>query len=1012
MSLSKPTGWKFAPVTVLAVLIAVCGTLAFSPGNAGDTTADNVLGQPDFVHNAANTPNASTLDTNGSLARVAIDKSVAPNRVYMADPSNDRVLGYSSISALSNGAAASIVIGQPDFFTTTSNTYGRTAQSLSSPNGVAVDSSGNLWVADSGNNRVLEYSTPFSQTVTAGFTANVVLGQGDDFTSNACDNGAGPSNANFCNPQGIAFDASNHLWVADEGNSRILEFETPLTSDVATFLIGQPKYTTSGCSTTSATSLCDADDVAVDSNNNVYVADYGNSRALEYNNALATSNATADHVWGQASSFLTASCNNGGLSATSLCDPTGVGLDGSNNLYIADASNNRILEYNETANPPTNLTANHVFGQKESFTTNTLNNGGLSDLSLWDPQDAEISSTGELVATDTDNNRVLIFDTPLTSQTANVELGQPDFLHDAANTVDPQGLYGVYEIAVDSDNHLYVVDNRNNRVLGYTSAASFANYAPADLVIGQADFYHNQPNQGASASDATLNTPESVATDSSNNLYVSDYGNNRVLEYTAPFSQGKTEGFVATKVWGQSGSFTSTSCNLDGVSATSLCDPRGLALDTHSNLYVADQANNRVLEYTSGSTTATKEFGQGTTGTNFTSNSPNNGGLSASSLNAPFGLATDSKNDVYIADYSNNRALEFNETANPPTNFTANNVFGQAGSFTTDSCNQGLPPSATTLCGPHKLTIDAHSNLYVSDNLNNRVLEFTETATPPTNFTANNVFGQADDFTTNYCNFNGGPGPDSLCSPVGVAVDSAQDLLVGDFNNNRVLKYLQPLATPGVVTLSLSPVAFGNEPQHNTSATKTITVTNTGIVPVLFTGISITGTNAGDFKVVTNTCQGYVPSTLTCTVGVAFTPTAAPGTAESATLTLFDNGSNANQTDSLTGTSIAQVTVAPTTLPFGDVTHGTTSAAMSVTVTNNQDVSVTLSPAPDISEGSATFAVSSTTCGSTLGALASCTVSVTCDPATKGTTYDGQLTITDSPDGLSPHNVSLSCTGS
>jgi hypothetical protein len=499
----------------------------------------------------------------------------------------------------------------------------------------------------------------------------------------------------------------------------------------------------------------------------------------------------------------------------------------------------------------------------------------------------------------------------------------------------------------------------------------------------------------------------SVITDSSDNLYVSDLGNNRILEYNAPFSQAKTQGFSANKVYGQAGSFTTNTCNNGGVSATSLCAPDQLAVDTHSNLYVADRSNNRVLEYTSGSTTATKEFGQGTTGTNFTSNSANNGGLSASSLNDPFGVATDAKNNVYIADFGNNRALEYNETANPPANFTANTVFGQSGSFITNNCNEG-GLTANSLCSPHKLTLDSKSNLYISDDANDRVLEYNTPLTAGT--TASLVFGQADSFTTNRCNFSAGPSADSLCAPVGVAIDGPQDLLVDDYTNNRVLKYLAPLATAGAAILAPSPEPFGNVAKGNTGLTKTVTATVAAGVPVLFTGTSITGTNAANFKVVTNTCSGYVKGGATCTAGLTFTPTAAVSTAESATLTLFDNGSNANQTDSLTGTSATQTTVLPTPVAFGNVPHGTTSAPITVTLTNNQSVAISLSPAPNISAGATTFAIKSTTCGASVAAFGSCTVSVTCAPATAAS-FAGTLTITDSPDSLSPHNDSLSCTG-
>jgi hypothetical protein len=305
-------------------------------------------------------------------------------------------------------------------------------------------------------------------------------------------------------------------------------------------------------------------------------------------------------------------------------------------------------------------------------------------------------------------------------------------------------------------------------------------------------------------------------------------------------------------------------------------------------------------------------------------------------------------------------------------------------------------------------------NLFVSDGGNNRVLEYntplTVTAVAGSgDTTADTVFGQANSFTGNQCNFNGGPSNQSLCGPVGVALDSTADLLVGDFNNNRVLKFLKPLATPGVVTLSPIPRTFGNVAKGN-SRTASVQATNTGSVPVLFSGVTITGINAADFKVASNTCSGYIKAATSCLIGLTFTPTSPIGTNETATLTVFDNGSNAPQSDTLSGTSATQTTVTPPSLAFGNVPHGTTSTAKTETLTNNQSVATTLSPAPNISSGSPTFAISATTCGASVPAFGSCTVSVTCSPATTGP-FSGTLTITDTPDSLSPHNINLTCTG-
>ncbi|WP_333647514.1 hypothetical protein [Candidatus Binatus sp.] len=93
---------------------------------------------------------------------VAIDASTTPNGLYVADRSNNRVLGYKDAATFVNGGPADLVIGQPDFYSTASNSGGTSGSSLYNPVGVAVDGSGNLYVADSGNNRVLEYNAPFA----------------------------------------------------------------------------------------------------------------------------------------------------------------------------------------------------------------------------------------------------------------------------------------------------------------------------------------------------------------------------------------------------------------------------------------------------------------------------------------------------------------------------------------------------------------------------------------------------------------------------------------------------------------------------------------------------------------------------------------------------------------------------------------------------------------------------------------------------------------------------------
>ena len=344
-----------------------------------DTTADRVLGQNDFTHNVANLVDGQGLNLPES---VAIDVSVTPNRVYVADEKNNRVLGWRNAASFTNGASADLVIGQPDFLSSLCNgsTGTATASNLCSPAGVAVDEAGNLFVADSQNNRVLEYANPFTACSgvfpCVGGPANLVLGQGVSFTSNTANNG-GLGAASLDAPLQVAVDGTGNLYVADSNNNRVLEYNAPLsTGATATKVFGQGGSSTSNACdfdvgglklTASANDLCDPVGVALDGLGNLYVTDFDNRRVLEYNTPLnagsgesGAGDTTADTVFGQAGSFTSRTCNSVGITADGLCFPSAIAVDGSGNVYIADGASNRVLEYNTPLTTDTN--ADKVFG--------------------------------------------------------------------------------------------------------------------------------------------------------------------------------------------------------------------------------------------------------------------------------------------------------------------------------------------------------------------------------------------------------------------------------------------------------------------------------------------------------------------------------------------------------------------------------------------------------------------------------------------------------------------------
>ncbi len=340
-----------------AIVFAFLGA-AVSAGTASagsrprvDPAADLVLGQVNLSYTTVNFgglgaiwyPQASTVDSSGHL--------------YVVDTYDNRVLGWQNADTLQNGDPANIVIGQPDPFDTFCETS-RTG--LCFPSAVATDSRGNLYVADSGNNRVLEFTAPFNAGVVAGQPAATVLGQGGNFTRCSCSDGSpsyfakcglqgilfaplprnpplnpAPSAAGLCAPGGIAFDSADNLYVADSGNSRILIYLSPAQKNgvtgsgnaTADRVIGQPDFSHNYCNKTpsgnpDAHTLCYPGGVTLDHADNLYVADTVNSRVLEYDSPLKRRaiDRKADRVFGQQSKFNTRAC-------AGFSDGTAVGPD-------------------------------------------------------------------------------------------------------------------------------------------------------------------------------------------------------------------------------------------------------------------------------------------------------------------------------------------------------------------------------------------------------------------------------------------------------------------------------------------------------------------------------------------------------------------------------------------------------------------------------------------------------------------------------------------------------------
>ncbi len=371
-----------------------------------------------------------------------------------------------------SGDSADLVFGQAGSFTTaTMNKGGLSAGGLANPLGVAVDANGNVYIADDVNNRVLQYDNPMATDT----IADRVFGQ-PNFTSSEANNG-GVSASSLNLPTGIALDTAGNLYVADYSNNRVLEYDSPLSTDtVADRVFGQPDFVSRRANNggVSASSLFWPVGVAVDSSGNVYIGDYYNHRVLEYDTPLS-GDTVADRVFGQGGDFTSRICNLGGTTPSSLCFFGGglVETDSAGNLYVADAINNRVLVYN---NPILNDTAaDLVFGQGGDLTTRDANKGGISASSLFHPEGIAVDSGGNVYISDTNNNRVLKYTTPLTTDlVADQVFGQHgSFTTKLANNggISASSLYAPrIGLDVGPGGIVYIGDGINNRILAYTSS--------------------------------------------------------------------------------------------------------------------------------------------------------------------------------------------------------------------------------------------------------------------------------------------------------------------------------------------------------------------------------------------------------------------------------------------------------------------------------------------------------------------------------------------------------------
>jgi uncharacterized protein (TIGR03437 family) len=805
-----------------------------------------VLGDPNFIGTAAN---PLLFDSNGpnvvegrelqNPQGIAIDTSVNPPLIYIADTFNNRVLGFQYNTQLTPGAFADLVLGQPDRFTNIAEGPGTSLTTgLSLPTGLAVDSSGNLYVADTGDNRILRYPKPFSQPAGYQFP-DLIVGQKSFTTGSANSGGIGPAtlqlnNGTYLGRTGITIDASGNLWVADIGNNRVLRFPAAvlaagLNGPSADLAVGQANLISSVAtqSRTSQLGLNHPTSVSFDPSGNMFVAD-SLGRALVYAPPISV-NASAVR-------FLGVDPSNPANSASQITanNPQSV-ISTANNVILADAGFNRVFIYSAASGfPPVTSqlspSAIQVVGQSNYLST-LANDGNVdaSSISLNGPVDLAATSA-ELFVVDSTNNRVIVFPAVPSgfSQTASRVIGQLNFPYQSPNLIEGKefnlsasSASGASGSAVLDNSatppHLYVADTQNNRILGFKSFQTVQTGQVADLVIGQPDFFRsivNYPSGSATTPNAQgLNSPTSLAVDSAGNLYVADTQNSRILRFPAPFASGKTAGESADLVIGQT-DFTSI---VTDATIRTLSAPAGIAFTQDGGnvakpnsgwLVVSDASQNRVLMFPkpfSNGVNASVVLGQD----NFDTT---NAGNTSASLSSPRGVAVDPNDRILVTDFGNARVQIFDVAANL--------TYGAAATL---ALTNGLKQPVAIGMGPN-------GDFWVADPSQNHLLHFPSVSQLPLNSYNSNATQPA-------------------VSPRSAFVDPFNNLLITD-GIDRVLYY-----APQVSIVNAANFLVGRALAAGTFAAIFPTIATNPLAPGTQTQIATTlpfPTTLGDTQVIVN----------------------------------------------------------------------------------------------------------------------------------------------------------------
>jgi hypothetical protein len=874
-------------VDAIAISLCVlCLVLAPVASQAQNTISTYAGGGP-----VGNT--ASTVDLpgpSGVLRDAALNTYIAaPYSTYVFEVTGTAVttfagVGYENFSGDGNAAAKA---------------------GLALPTALAIDSLGNIYIADPGNSRIRMVTKATGKIST-------VVGSGtkcEPSTAKCGDGGKAVAAAAALNlPNAVAVDASGNIFIADSADHRIRAVNRTASAITIAGVVIQPgniatiagtgnicPSVTNPCGDTgpaTSAALNFPEGVGVDGLGNIYIADTRDNRIRLIAHGASTINTYAGNGNACVSSLST--CGDGGaLLSAEFHFPMGLFIDPTNNLYVADSADQRIRFINVTA-----PSIGTVAGKGTQGFSGDGSSATSAQLNL--PSSVFLDSSGNLLISDTGNQRVRMVTAGNISTLAGGGMGGDGGLATSATLANP------YNVGEDAAGNLYIADTANNRIRMVNATSKVISTVAGN---GNAGY----TGDGALATNATLNAPAAVAVDSSGDIFIADTGNMVIRKVIAGTS------FISTVAGNGSACLPPPATCGDGGLATSanLSTPLGIALDAAGDLLISDYTAQYVRFVKASSQIITAVAGIGLIG----GVKGNNGPAKAAKLNHPLGVAFDALGDVYIDDSQNNVVRWVPSATLDGCNFP--DICAYALSGVAHLQGDGGPKLLGGLWNPLELSMDPSGNLFIgggNDSVVQRVDALTGTIGTVAGFLPKGTGGFSGD---------GGPATSAKLSNVGLTVDGQSNLYIADAGNDRVrLVHLTPAATTTPAALAFPPT-----PLHQNSAPLTVTFTSNGGVDVDLTSITFGGTDSSEFSETDNcAAPANIGVDATCTVTVTFTPLSYA--LRTATMVFNDNGPGGSQTVSLSGygpyftpsASPSSLTVSPgssgvstiTVTPFGN----------------------------------------------------------------------------------------------